>query len=118
MSPFETLLAGVWLLVGLLVLCVTLVYIWSRRTKRWRDARWWVVLLFALGVTGVASSLASLLILPSAPTPEERADYAVPLLSGVLIAGTAWVLNNRKRAKADRATQAAIHERQQSRACR
>ena len=115
MSPLPTTLAQVWVLVVLLILCVTLVvYIGSRRTERWRDARGWVVLLFSLGVTRISAGLVTLLLRPSAPTSEETGDFIMTVGTGLLLAGGAWILNNRHRAKRDQEQQAAIHERQQT----
>ena len=102
------------MLVLLLILCVTLVYLGSRRTERWRDTRWWVVLLFAIGVTRISAGLVTLLLRPSAPTSEETADFMVTVGTGLLLAGGAWIINHRDRAQRDRAEQAAIHERQQT----
>ena len=103
------------MLVLLLLSCVTLVYIGSRRTERWRDARWWVLLVFSMGVTRISAGLVTLMLLPSAPlTSEETGDLIVTVGTGLLLAGGAWAINNRHRAKRDQEQQAAIHERQQT----
>ena len=94
MSAFDTMLAGIWLVLGLLVLCVTLVYIWARRFDRWRNARWWTLLLFSVGVTKVVGNLVTAAIAP--PDGEEIVVVVKDLLIGAMLVSAAWAINARR----------------------
>lgn len=100
MNLFETALEITILWAIIAMLSVSLTYFWAKRYDRWKNSSWWLTLLFAMGMARIAGGIGSILIFGVLLSiPQEGGVLIKDFLIGGCMAGSAWIVNNRRKIK-------------------